>query len=83
MKLKQFSPFDFIVEIGYKIVYIPLSVIVFIINSVNGILDRVQEIQDWMNNYPRKILAYKTPKQVAAEYLRCNSFDQEFKFCRS
>ncbi|MFH0763083.1 MAG: IS30 family transposase [Candidatus Omnitrophota bacterium] len=28
---------------------------------------RVQEIQDWMNNYPRKILGYKTANQVVKE----------------
>lgn len=27
---------------------------------------QVQEVQDWMNNYPRKILGWKTPLQVAS-----------------
>jgi IS30 family transposase len=31
---------------------------------------RVKEVQDWMNNYPRKILGYKTPNEVAAESVR-------------
>lgn len=31
---------------------------------------RVQEIQDWMNNYPRKILGYKTANQVVKENLQ-------------
>jgi len=31
---------------------------------------RVQEIQDWMNNYPRKVLGYKTANQVAQENLQ-------------
>lgn len=44
---------------------------------------KINGIEDWMNNYPRKILAYKTPKQVAAEFLQNNSFDQELKFCRN
>lgn len=44
---------------------------------------KINDIEDWMNNYPRKILAYKTPKQVVAGYLQSNSFDQEFKFCRN
>ncbi|MFA5361952.1 MAG: IS30 family transposase [Candidatus Omnitrophota bacterium] len=44
---------------------------------------KIDDIEDWMNDYPRKILAYKTPKQVAAEYLQNNGFDQEFKFCRN
>ena len=41
---------------------------------------KINEIEDWMNNYPRKILAYKTPKQAASEYLQGNDFDQELKF---
>jgi IS30 family transposase len=43
----------------------------------------INDIEDWMNDYPRKILAYKTPKQMVAEYLQNNDFDQEFKFCRN
>jgi IS30 family transposase len=34
----------------------------------------IQEIEDWMNNYPRKILGYKTANQVAGECLRSDSF---------
>ena len=44
---------------------------------------RINDIEDWMNSYPRRILAYKTPKQVVAECLRSNNFDQELKFCRN
>lgn len=44
---------------------------------------KINEIEDWMNNYPRKILEYKTPRQVVGECLQNNSFDQEFKFCRN
>jgi IS30 family transposase len=33
----------------------------------------IQEIEDWMNNYPRKILGYKTAKQVAEECLQSNN----------
>jgi len=44
---------------------------------------KINDIEDWMNNYPRKILAYKTPKQVVAEYLQSNDFDRELKFCRN
>ena len=40
--------------------------------------DRVQEIQDWMNNYPRKILGYKTANQVAKENLQKNRKSFEF-----
>jgi len=36
---------------------------------------RINDIEDWMNNYPRRILAYKSPKQAAAEYLQSNNFD--------
>jgi transposase, IS30 family len=43
----------------------------------------IKDIENWMNSYPRKILAYKTPKQVAAECLQSNKFDQENKFCRN
>ena len=34
----------------------------------------IQEIEDWMNNYPRKILGYKTANQVVQECLQSNSF---------
>jgi IS30 family transposase len=44
---------------------------------------QIKDIEGWMNNYPRKILAYKTPKQVTAECLQSNSFDRELKFCRN
>jgi transposase, IS30 family len=44
---------------------------------------QINDIEDWMNNYPRKILAYKTPKQVAAESLQSTNFDQEIKICRN
>lgn len=44
---------------------------------------QIKDIEGWMNAYPRKILAYKTPKQVAAECLQSSSFDRELKFCRN
>jgi transposase, IS30 family len=34
----------------------------------------IQEIEDWMNNYPRKILGYKTPNQEVQKHLNRNSF---------
>jgi IS30 family transposase len=34
----------------------------------------IQWIEDWMNNYPRKILGYKTANQVAEECLQSDSF---------
>jgi len=34
----------------------------------------IQQIEDWMNNYPRKILGYKTANQVAQECLQSDSF---------
>ena len=40
--------------------------------------NRVQDIQDWMNNYPRKILGYKTANQVAQENLQKTG--KSFKF---
>ena len=33
----------------------------------------IQEIEDWMNNYPRKILGYKTANQAAKECLQSDS----------
>lgn len=43
----------------------------------------IKDIECWMNAYPRKILAYRTPEQVAAECLKSNSFDRDFKLCRT
>lgn len=43
----------------------------------------IRKIEDWMNDYPRKILGYKTPRQVAQEALQSSSFDRGFKFCRN
>lgn len=39
----------------------------------------VKRIQDWMNNYPRKILGYKTANQVAQECLQGDSFGKRSK----
>jgi IS30 family transposase len=36
--------------------------------------DEIQKIEDWMNNYPRRILGYKTANQVAQECLQNNSY---------
>ncbi len=33
---------------------------------------KVAQIQNWMNNYPRKRLGYKTAQQMAREYLQFN-----------
>lgn len=44
---------------------------------------QVNDIEAWMNDYPRKILAYKTPKQVAAECMQSSTFDREIKICRN
>ena len=37
----------------------------------------VQRIEDWMNNYPRKILGYKTAKELVSEFsdTRCRHFN--------
>lgn len=43
----------------------------------------IQQIEDWMNNYPRKILGYRTPRQVAHEGMQNSSFDRRLKFCRN
>ncbi|MBU0468319.1 MAG: IS30 family transposase [Candidatus Omnitrophica bacterium] len=39
----------------------------------------IQEIEDWMNNYPRKILGYKTANQMAKKYLQSDSFGKRSK----
>jgi IS30 family transposase len=39
----------------------------------------IQEIEDWMNNYPRKILGYKTANQVAQECLQSDGFCKRSK----
>jgi IS30 family transposase len=39
----------------------------------------IQEIENWMNNYPRKILGYKTANQVAEESLQSDSFGKRSK----
>ena len=36
-------------------------------------VEEIQAIEDWMNNYPRKILGYKTAKQMAQECIESNS----------
>lgn len=45
--------------------------------------EKIKDIEDWMNAYPRKILAYKTPNQVTDECLQINSFDRKLKICRN
>ena len=41
--------------------------------------EEIQWIEDWMNNYPRKILGYKTARQVAEECLQSDSFCKRSK----
>jgi len=43
----------------------------------------IKRIEDWMNNYPRKILGYRTPKQVAREHMQSSRSDLSNKFCRN
>jgi IS30 family transposase len=43
----------------------------------------VKEIENWMNDYPRRILAYKTPRQVAEECLQSSVSGRSIKFCRN
>lgn len=45
--------------------------------------EEISRIQDWMNNYPRKILGYRTPKQVAGEWLQSKQFSVLNKNCRN
>lgn len=35
--------------------------------------ERIKHIEDWMNNYPRKILGYKTPNEVVSQINTLNS----------
>lgn len=42
-------------------------------NIANISDEEVQWIQDWMNNYPRKILGYKTANQMARACLQSNN----------
>lgn len=35
--------------------------------------EEIEEIERWMNNYPRKILGYKTAEQMRQEYFQNNS----------
>jgi IS30 family transposase len=42
-------------------------------NIANVSEEDVQWIQDWMNNYPRKILGYKTANQMAKACLQSNN----------
>jgi len=35
--------------------------------------EEIKEIQDWMNNYPRKRLGYKTARQMAKKHLQNNN----------
>lgn len=39
----------------------------------------IQQVEDWMNNYPRKILGYKTANQVAQECLQSDNFGKRSK----
>ena len=39
----------------------------------------IQEIEDWMNNYPRKVLGYKTANQTVNECLKSGSFASRSK----
>jgi len=39
----------------------------------------IQWIEDWMNNYPRRLLGYKTARQVAEECLQSDSFCKRSK----
>ncbi len=49
-------------------------------NIVDFSDEDIQWIEDWMNNYPRRILGYKTAKQVANECLQSDSSWKRSKF---
>ena len=44
------------------------------IQDVGSRFRDIQWIEDWMNNYPRKILGYKIANQVAEECLQSDNF---------
>ena len=48
-------------------------------NIANFSDEDIQKIEDWMNNYPRKILGYKTANQMATECLQSDSFGKRSK----
>ena len=42
--------------------------------DIGGFSDKdIKDIEDWMNNYPRRILGYNTPSQMAEKNLQGNS----------
>ena len=42
--------------------------------NIGGFSDKeIKAVEDWMNNYPRRILGYNTPNQAAQDCLRGNS----------
>ena len=42
--------------------------------DIGGFSDKeIKDVQDWMNNYPRRILGYNTPKQAAIDCQNGNS----------
>jgi IS30 family transposase len=43
----------------------------------------IKKIEDWMNDYPRRILAYMTPRQMAQECLQSRASGRSIKFCRN
>jgi len=49
------------------------------VNIVEFNDEDIQEIEDWMNNYPRKILGYKTANQMAQKCLQNDSFGKRSK----
>jgi len=49
------------------------------VNIANFSDKDIQKIEDWMNNYPRKILEYKTAKQAAEECLQSDNFGKRSK----
>ena len=41
--------------------------------DIGGFNDKeIKAVEDWMNNYPRRILGYNTPNQAAQKYLQCD-----------
>ena len=45
------------------------------ISGISKISDKeIQKIENWINNYPKKILGYKTANELVLELTNKNSF---------
>ena len=59
--------------IGYSYVFFNTEVLHFTFKLTNYSYKDINKIAEWMNNYPRKILNYKTPLEALQEEFNDNS----------